>query len=432
MVRRSLIWLHRWAGLLMTVFLVIVGLTGSLLAFYSELDHLVAPQLYAKPNPGATPLDPASLAERAEALEPKARVTSVWLWYPDQVLVGVTGRTNPATDKPYELGFGQLLLDPWTGDELGRRTWGDISEGAINLMPFIYKLHYALALDMTGIWILGIVALVWTLDCFVGFYLTLPVGARQFWRRWKFSWLVKRNSGAFRLNFDLHRAGGLWLWIALLLFAWSSVYMNLWDTVYTWTTRAVLEYHAPWTDLADQPQPRKSPRLDWREAQATGERLMALEASKDGFALEAPVALSYESDKGLYKYTVRSGKDVQDNRGRTDIYFDGDSGALKLTLLPTGQYAGNTVTSWIYALHMANIFGLPWRIFVCVLGQVIVMLSVTGVYIWWRKRRARKISQARRCLSFDRDSEIDEIAEEWRAKSKPRAKISNVERRARS
>lgn len=39
---------------------------------------------------------------------------------------------------------------------------------------------------------------------------------------------------------------------------------------------------------------------------------------------------------------------------------------------------------------------MPYRIFVCVLGIVIVMLSVTGVYIWLKKRCARRISQENR------------------------------------
>jgi hypothetical protein len=38
---------------------------------------------------------------------------------------------------------------------------------------------------------------------------------------------------------------------------------------------------------------------------------------------------------------------------------------------------------------MAMIWGLPWRIFVSVMGFVVVVLSVTGVMIWLRKRRAR-------------------------------------------
>ena len=57
--------------------------------------------------------------------------------------------------------------------------------------------------------------------------------------------------------------------------------------------------------------------------------------------------------------------------------------------LPTGEHSGNTVTYWLRALHMADVFGLPYRIFVCVLGLIITMLSVTGVYIWWKKRKAR-------------------------------------------
>jgi uncharacterized membrane protein len=71
-------------------------------------------------------------------------------------------------------------------------------------------------------------------------------------------------------------------------------------------------------------------------------------------------------------------------------------GEMRLLLLPTGQYAGNTVTSWLYALHEANVFGMSYRIFVCVLGLMITMLSVIGVYIWWKKRRARKFSTSRR------------------------------------
>jgi ABC-type multidrug transport system permease subunit len=39
---------------------------------------------------------------------------------------------------------------------------------------------------------------------------------------------------------------------------------------------------------------------------------------------------------------------------------------------------------------------LAYRIFVCALGLVIAMLSVTGVYIWWKKRRAQKFSKAHR------------------------------------
>lgn len=209
MIRHFFVWLHRWTGLAMAGFLIIVGLTGSLLAFNSELEHWITPQFFATPRPGVPPLDLATLAERAGALVPHGQVASVFLAEPDQVSVAFSPRTDPATGKPYELGFNNFFVDPWTGKELGRRNYDDFSQGWISLMPFIFDLHWELALGTPGMWILGVVALIWTIDCFVGFYLTLPVAITEFWQRWRPSWLIKQRACFFRLNFDLHRAGGL-------------------------------------------------------------------------------------------------------------------------------------------------------------------------------------------------------------------------------
>jgi uncharacterized iron-regulated membrane protein len=390
-IRPFFVWLHRWAGLLMTVFLILVGLTGSMLAFKTDLERLICPRIYAAPRPGVPPLDFATLAERAGARVPQGQVVTVGLEEPDQALVVFEPREDPAAGKPYELGFVQMFVDPWTGEELGRRRPGDLSQGLINLMPFIWDLHLSLALGAWGAWVLGIVALVWTIDCFVGFYLTLPVSSDAFWRRWKPAWLVKWKAGAYRLNFDLHRAGGLWVWPMLFVFAWSSVMLNL-PEVYGPVTRAAFDYQPPPEhDTATPPHP---PSLDFRAALSTGERLMAVQAAKHGFSVERPI-MFYRMG-GVYTYLVKSSRDIRDKLGLTKIEFDADTGALNSLELPVGERSGNTISAWLYALHMGDVFGLPYRIFVCVLGLVIAMLSVTGVYIWWKKRKARMLSKARR------------------------------------
>ena len=78
--------------------------------------------------------------------------------------------------------------------------------------------------------------------------------------------------------------------------------------------------------------------------------------------------------------------------------FDADTGAFHATWQTNTGHAGNTVSNWLRALHMITgpVDWLAYRIFVVVIGIVIVMLSVTGVYIWWKKRRARKFSKAHR------------------------------------
>lgn len=156
---------------------------------------------------------------------PHAEVTSVYLDSTGAAIIGFDPLVAPATGKPYELGFNQLFIDSGTGKERGRLTVGGLPTGWDNLMPFIYHLHFNLSLGEIGGWVLGICALIWTLDCFVGFYLTLPARRRQaaassdrpktgetrktWWQRWQPAWAIKWRASALRVNFDLHRAGGL-------------------------------------------------------------------------------------------------------------------------------------------------------------------------------------------------------------------------------
>ncbi|MGH8611842.1 MAG: PepSY domain-containing protein [Gammaproteobacteria bacterium] len=62
-VRPALVLLHRYVGLVMAGFLLIAGLTGSLLAWNDELEAVLSPQLFraAPPAPDAQALDPLVL-----------------------------------------------------------------------------------------------------------------------------------------------------------------------------------------------------------------------------------------------------------------------------------------------------------------------------------------------------------------------------------
>ena len=392
-IRRSFVWLHRWTGLLMASFLIVVGLTGTVLAFKLELERLINPQLFATPKPGQQALDLATLAERAEAQEPRARATYFQYVTPGFMIIPMSPRIDSATGKPYSLDFDHVFLNPYTGAEVGRRKDGDISQGRINLIPFIYKIHTSLALGNFGYWTLGVVALVWTLDCFVGFYLTLPAGKGNFWRNWKPAWLVKWRANKFRINFDLHRAVGLWFWPMLLVFAWSSVMFNL-SPVYDKVTRAVFDYHSD-LDVYSLPgmHTNDTPRLDWHAAQARGAQLMAEQAALRGFKVGAPVGMGFDPSVCVYFYDAHSTRDVMQRGWETTIWLDGDTGELRKMWLSTGEHSGNTVEIWLRAIHFADIHGwYAYRILVGVLGLLVVLLSISGIYIWWRKRRARNFS----------------------------------------
>jgi len=370
--------------------LLIVGLTGSLLAFNFELERLFAPELFARPRASEPKLDLATLAERAQRAVPAGRVVSVSFVQPDQVNVWFEPKVATGALKSEALGFDEFFQDPWTGNELGRRTGSNPFHGMRYVMPFIYSVHWTLALGNAGQWILGSVALLWTLDCVVALYLTFPRTLGAFWARWWRSWKIKRTLNPVRLNFDLHRAGGLWTWLLCLVFAWSSVMMNI-RPVYESVMTRLFDYQSDAALYRPAPQPRYAPRLDWRSAQDRGRELMAEQARARGFVAGEALTLSYFAETGAYFYEVRGSHDLFDRApkgGSTFVMFDGDTGALRTVSEPTGEHAGNTIESWLYALHMARVFGPGYQVLVCLLGLIVALLSVTGVYIWYRKKLA--------------------------------------------
>lgn len=400
MIRRFFIWLHRWTGLAMAAFLVLVSLSGSLLAFRNEIDQLVSPRFYAKPQPGAAQLDFATLTDRAEAQVPHGRVYYIYAGS-RSVTVMLAPRTNPATGKPYELGFDSMYLNPWTGEELARLKPGERSP--YWLTNIIVTLHATLYLGNFGFVALGIVALIWTIDCFVGFYLTLPATIERFWQRWKKAWQVKWRASAFRVNFDLHRASGLWLWPTLFIFALSSVMFNL-PNVYHRILDPIFEYHPPAPETMDMSPGSDThpPRLDFRTALATAEHLMADQAASHGFSVGSQTVFEYQDSAREYFYNVRSSRDIadRDHVSFTTLSFNSDTGKLRSVYIPSGEYAGNTLALWLQYLHMVWTLGLPYRIFVFVVGFAISILSYTGIYIWWRKRRVRVETRRKHEASF--------------------------------
>lgn len=390
--RQSWVLLHRWVGLVMTLFLVVAGLTGSLIAFYGELDTALSPGLMKvhPPAPDAPMLDAVSLLERVLAARPDLQTDSaIAPWQRDRALtLWLVSRDGARTETDDE-----FFVDPYTGVLLGSRRWGDLTQGTRNLMPFVYHLHYTLALGTIGTYAFGIAALLWTLDCFIGAYLTFPRG-RPFLGKWKTAWQLRFK----RLNFDLHRAGGLWTWAMLFVLAWSSVALNLGE-VYEPVTRAVLGF-APRDEEPHAEVEQAVPGLSWRAAYERGQALMRTAVAERRVEVFREDALRYDAHGPVFNYWVATKfRDDGEAYDWLGVRFDANTGAALGVMeedIGTGrERAGDIVTRWLIDLHMANVWGLPYRIFVCVMGLVVTALSVTGLVIWWRKRRARRTSASR-------------------------------------
>jgi uncharacterized iron-regulated membrane protein len=150
-------------------------------------------------------------------------------------------------------------------------------------------------------------------------------------------------------------------------------------------------------------RPLLRPPVGWFEAAELGQRYFAEQAKVEGFTLGKPASIEYRRDLGVYFFQMHSSRDLLDAQGNptetnspataATIAIDARDGRFLGLQLPTGQRAGNTVTSWLMAMHVTAIWGRPWQIAVSAFGLFVVGISVTGVLMWWRKHKLRRPRQ---------------------------------------
>lgn len=385
-VRKSFMWVHRWSGLVIAAFLIIVGLTGTVLAFHDEIDRALNPELRIV-QPSGQRLAPERLMEIAQRAFPHGAINSLPLHREanESTSVWMVPRPDPLTGKPYDLGFDEVILNPYTGDIIATRRSEDIGVGRDTILETVFRLHYSMLAGKGGEFFLGGVALVWLLNCLIGFYLTMPEKRRRFFPNWKRSWLVRSIANIWRFSFDFHRAAGLWLWAVLLMFALSAVQFNLFDAVFRPMVSLVMPIVDPVDDIVPHERPVTNPRLGWPEALARGRQLMGEAAARDGFKISYETFLYLNRPRDAFVYSVHSNLDVREKGGDTEVAFSATDGKL-IGLSHPRVSSGNALVYWLGALHMAKLWGVPYQVFVSLMGLLIAGLSITGVLVWFKRR----------------------------------------------
>ncbi|CAB3725962.1 Uncharacterized iron-regulated membrane protein [Achromobacter denitrificans] len=390
-MRGAMVVLHRWCGLFIAGFLFVAGLTGAVIAWNHELDEWANPKLYvAASGAAASALAPLELARRVEAADPRLRVSFVPLTLEQghTAMLGVAARIDPATGTPYVLGFNQLAVDPATGQIQGQRQWGQISLSREHLLPFLYKLHYTMHIPKGwgiefGVWLMGVVSAVWIVDGFLALCISFPNV-----RSWRKSLSFRLRQGGAKLTFDAHRSGGVWVWGLLLMLAVTSVSLNL-------GTQVMQPLVSVFSTLTPSPfQSRQGsrereladPLLRREQAIAAAEA----EGRRRGWTAPAG-SLFYAQRFGIYGVTFYTPEEDRDENGMGNnvLYLDGDTGTIIGERVPGQGTWGDVFMQAQLPLHSGRLLGTPGRVLISLMGVFVATLSVTGLLIWLRKRRAR-------------------------------------------
>ena len=390
-MRHWLLHAHRWAGLLLAVFVTQAGLTGSIAAFHDAIDAQLNRDLFLARTHG-TALSPAALVQRLQAQAPHAQL-GYMLFHPpggENVRAYVQPRTDPATGKAFAVADNELFLDPVTGVLLGGRNSDACCLSRRAVIPFLYRFHYTLGLGRFGQWVMGLLSALWAFDCVVGLLLTLPPrriratgrGAGEWMRGWGRAWRVGVARRGFRLVFDLHRAVALWLWLVLLGIAISGFAIALEAPLFRPLVTSVLPMAAS-IALPSRTTPRPHPDADAIVALANEV------AHEQGWHGDAGALFMIP---GLHSASVlfyRSAAERGGFLGRPTVTIDTGTGHVTAIEMPGRGRAGDLVMQLQFPWHSGQIAMLPGRILVAFAGIATAGLAMTGVMIWERKRRAR-------------------------------------------
>lgn len=366
--RRALYQIHLWTGVILGLYFLLMGITGSALVFRDEIEHALE-----KPWPGIVAggeptVDLDAVADRMRRAYPERTLTALVSTVPP----------NHLTIRGYlRRGDDYLAIDahPLTGEILGVAP-------RIAFLDWLRDLHFNLLSGRTGRIVNGVGALCLLLMSLTGIVVWWP--GRAGWRRaitvdWARRWK--------RVTWDLHGATGFWTFTLLATWGVSGAYFA-WPSEFQALVNAMspLSFQVPPPPASAAaggapPAPRLAPLLVIARGRSPGARLLSVSFPATG--------------KGhLRIFLARQDPPSYD---KADYhYFDPFTGKhLGVWRRGINRSAGDWLMAWIAPLHFGTFAGegaagLTVKLLWVMLGISPALLAVSGLLIYWNRFLSKK------------------------------------------
>ena len=344
-LRSTLSWLHLWVGLTVGVLFALIGLSGSVLVFHTDLLRWQHPQLSA----------PAPVADGRVLAQLFDRWTSQ----------GLTGIDLPREQLPvwqaYFADGSRRYFAPEDGALLLARSEHD------DWLLWLHELHTALLGGETGHELVGIVGWIALFMLLTGLYLWWPT-----WRR-MLAHLRMYRGPPVRRWLTWHRGTGAIMTPLLLLLTLTGVGMIYHDGARTFLAALLGGDQAP---SAPARASRGSPP-DWSQVLANAQAALP-DAQLTRIATLKP-------GDGVIGFRARAAGEWHPN-GRSLVFVDAADAHVLLSHDATMQRPGARLAEAIYPLHIGSVGGAAYKWAALLGGLLPTFLLVTG-FLFWRRRR---------------------------------------------
>ncbi|HRO48440.1 PepSY-associated TM helix domain-containing protein [Agriterribacter sp.] len=359
--------IHLWLGLSSGLVVLILGVTGCILAFELEIRSLTESFRNVKvENRDALP--PSELKAIAE--QHLASKKALGIEYPGKDKAAVAAYYN---EKEYEL----LFMNPYSGEVLKHKNMNR------DFFRIVLDGHYYLWLpDDIGQPIAASATLVFLVMMISGLILWWPKNKAAKKQRFTIKWSARWR----RKNYDLHNVLGFYMtWVAIFLAITGLVFGFQWfaKSLY-WITsggETMVEHTHPVSDttktasfanMADHLW--QEHRTGLKENESIGVYFAGIPTDPVEIAVNHQPGTYYNSD--YYHYDQYTGKELP----------------------ATGSYAGSfedapladKIVRMNYDMHVGAILGLPGKILAFFASLIAASLPVTGFYIWLGRKKKKK------------------------------------------
>jgi uncharacterized iron-regulated membrane protein len=358
-MRRLVFNLHLYVALTAAVFAAVLGITGMIMAFEPELDHVLHWKLsYVTPLPRSL-----SLAEIGEA------ASNV---FPGEPIRAYELSTSP--DLSYQLRFrsGIVFVNPYTGAVLGTRTGPDL---ASTFLRTVHRIHVSLVPSSSEV---GAKILSWASVAVVflllsGLYLWWPIKRV----------LVRRGTKGRRFWLELHNAAGVFSLPFILVLALTGIMIGFNQTAVSLVFR-ITGFQAPPAPnlLLTVPTNRPIPPDD------------AIEVARTALPGAAPFEISVPAPRGNYQIRMRYPEDRTPG-GRSHVVVDQYSGKVLVAQSSRTAPAATRVLNANRAIHTGDVFGIPSKAVMAFSCLVLVVQVLSGGMMWVEGIRAKRKGKVR-------------------------------------
>lgn len=342
-LRKTINTIHLWLGFVSGIILVVVAVTGGMLAFEDEIRNVTEHDLlYVEPLPQPQ----QSVQQILGAIHdyrPKAVPTQLRYF-------GDADRAVQVYTKDKKI----YAVNPYTNKVLGFR------DQERNFMFVVLSLHRTLLLGHIGEEIIFWNACVFLVILISGLFLWWPRRRKQF----KQAITIKRNASPKRRYFDLHSAGGFYIFIPMIFIVITGIDMAAGGTA----------------------APKKKSKLSGI-AFATGNYDSALHQAYRGEPMDVLRIGIPKDSTDVIAINIRY--KTNELRRQTNFIYD----QYTVRPLQTDRWQDKTFRQRFfgsdYEIHTGRILGLPGKLIMFLAALITASLPITGFLIWNSKRKKK-------------------------------------------